>query len=1033
MRRKGMSEGLRRRTALVLAAVLGIGSCMCYPQETQAAVKDEVEVRDLLDEAEFTPDETNIKVSSEDPDYPGTDALCGDGVHYWKHGGDFGGGVYKDVYEPSSLFWAVDLGAEKTIESAYIVLANEAKHLNLTLDKVNAKNLSNKFEIVYTSDDRIWDQLPEASNEVCEYSWEENGWNLAGGTETEGLWSNARLNGKDWACDTKTFHHPFTARYVMVSITLLGDANLVPEHDLGLVDLQLFGYDAVKNQVELYPERADYFRGIASDVSTEFPEDEKVKSVSHITLERALEKGDGQEKPGSIVRLKKGTDYQILGNLLVFDQVYLMSLPPADNQFIVRFESGEESLFTVAVSSKSGTTSVINAVPGISPFTVLGEGLGTDEPVEGATKRIRAALPAAESHMINLFDEELGRFVMSIQAHDNDCSIGCYAHKANYNKDTGELVDGDNSRQRIEIRPSTDSGMELVAVDGDVTKYQWKWRLADDYPVSGSFNHIFQLKAVNGQRNKTLPGFTDPVQEHGKAIFSFTAVTKGLQFRSEDKVVVDQNGKEVSIPMNEVRGRWIDVSLEMLHADDGWVKVMITDSQTGEVLMDYAGNHDTWRRPYQNGVGELDYPACFDQYNRPKWGIYRNGKRDVANGLKASHIEFCDLVLTKNGENEEYFTGIEVKEPNRLNYVVGEELDLTGMVVTATSNNAQSRVLAEGEYEVDGFDSQEPGDKTVSVTVETAMGDRVYRLVKRFTVHVTEDTFHVEKIRVANLPDKTEYYIGEELDTEGLVVKAVMKASSSNASYEETIEDYDLSYSFDKAGKSPVTVTYEEDFKAIFNVTVKEGQAVDKSELKAAVEECGRITNDNYTMASWNRFLKALENAREVLEDENATEKQVEKALKDLYRAVDSLKEKTWSDDDDSDDDSYDMGREAAGSIPTESGDWSRDARGWRFKDSKGEDIIDRWGYLDWNGTGGWYFFDKDGYMITGWMEWQGKRYFLHNLSDNTMGHMYTGWHEIDGKWYYFNPSQGADQGAMARDTVTPDGYRVDAEGAWVK
>lgn len=67
-------------------------------------------------------------------------------------------------------------------------------------------------------------------------------------------------------------------------------------------------------------------------------------------------------------------------------------------------------------------------------------------------------------------------------------------------------MDGDNSRQRIEIRPSTDSGMDLVAEEGDVTKYQWKWRLADDYPVSGSFNHIFQMKAVNGQRKGTLDG-----------------------------------------------------------------------------------------------------------------------------------------------------------------------------------------------------------------------------------------------------------------------------------------------------------------------------------------------------------------------------------------------------------------------------------------------------------------------------------------------------------------------------------------------
>lgn len=1082
---------LRRRAAMALAVVMGIGSWLT-PLQTEAAVKDEIQVRDLLDESEFKPDRTNVKVSSEDPEYPGTDALMGDGIHYWKHSGK---GVYKDVYEPSALFWAVDLGQEKTVESAYMVLANEAKYLNLTLDKVNAKNISNKFEIVYTSDDKIWEGLPEASDGVCEYQWDESGWELAGGTETEGLWSNASINGKDWACDTKTFHHPFTARYVMFYITLLGDANVVEENDLGLVDFKLFGYDKVENELKLDPERIDYFREIASDVSTAFPEGEKPVSVSHVTIGRALEVGS-DEKPGDVERLRSGKDYEVLGDRIVLTREYLMTLPPADNQFIVRFQSGQESLFTVSVSSKSGTTAVINSVPGTSPFAVLGEGLGTDEPVEGATKRIRAALPQAESHIINLYDKELGRYVMSIQAHDSTCSIGCYAHKANYNKDTGELVDGDNSRQRIEIRPSTDSGMDLVAEEGDVTKYQWKWRLADDYPVSGSFNHIFQMKAVNGQRKGTLEGFTDPVQEHGKAIFSFTAVTKGLQFRNNDKVVVDQQGKEVSIPMDRVRGRWIDVSLEMLHADDGWVKVMITDSETGEVLMDYSGNHDTWRRPEQKDVGELDYPACFDQYNRPKWGIYRNGKRDTVNGLKASHIEFADLTLTKNGDDEEYITAISATEPNRLTFAVGEELDLTGMEVTATTSNAQRKTLEAGEYQVSGFDSHEPGERVLSVTVETTVGGKTYQLVERFPITITEDTYYVDGIRVSREPDKTVYYEGDELDPEGMEVKALHKASSSNASYEETVEDYDVDYDFSKAGKVPVTVSYagenrqgeEQIFTATFDVTVKEESQrpvpVDKTELEKAVEECGKITNDNYTMESWNAFIRALGKAREVLENENATQEEVDKALEDLYKAVDGLTvkpdEPSQPDKPDEPDKpeepdkpdepnirpSYSKGSRGSGSsnskgprydstkgmvdpvlgILTGEGsnysNWVQDPESgsWKLRYANGTFAAGTY-FTDADGTtkeqvawemvnGTWYAFGADGYAKDGFVQDYelGGMFYI----DINQG-MLTGWQMIEGKWHYFNTVSDGRKGIMAVSAATPDGYQVDADGVWIQ
>lgn len=43
-------------------------------------------------------------------------------------------------------------------------------------------------------------------------------------------------------------------------------------------------------------------------------------------------------------------------------------------------------------------------------------------------------------------------------------------------------------------------------------------------------------------------------------------------------------------------------------------------------------------------------------------------------------------------------------------------------------------------------------------------------------------------------------------------------------------------------------------------------------------------------------------------------------------------------------------------------------------------------------------------------------------------GHLATGWMEVDGKWYYLDPESGA----MYENTVTPDGYTVGADGAWI-
>ncbi|MGI5959081.1 MAG: hypothetical protein ACOX60_06670 [Massiliimalia sp.] len=99
---------------------------------------------------------------------------------------------------------------------------------------------------------------------------------------------------------------------------------------------------------------------------------------------------------------------------------------------------------------------------------------------------------------------------------------------------------------------------------------------------------------------------------------------------------------------------------------------------------------------------------------------------------------------------------------------------------------------------------------------------------------------------------------------------------------------------------------------------------------------------------------------------------------------------------------------------------------GWQF-------INNKWYYLNSNGamaTGWvkdgnkWYFMNKDGSMHFGWLSWAGYWYHL-----DSHGVMSTGWKQVNGKWYYMY----AENGRMAANTTTPDGYRVGPDGAWVK
>lgn len=114
-------------------------------------------------------------------------------------------------------------------------------------------------------------------------------------------------------------------------------------------------------------------------------------------------------------------------------------------------------------------------------------------------------------------------------------------------------------------------------------------------------------------------------------------------------------------------------------------------------------------------------------------------------------------------------------------------------------------------------------------------------------------------------------------------------------------------------------------------------------------------------------------------------------------------------------------------------GTWILDSTGWWYQRKDGSYPVACWQQLTYNGIREWYHFDENGYMQTGWFtDTDGNRYYLHAVGDGTRGRMYTGWNYIDGTWYYFNPVSDGSMGALFIDRETPDGYRMDAFGAWI-
>lgn len=73
-------------------------------------------------------------------------------------------------------------------------------------------------------------------------------------------------------------------------------------------------------------------------------------------------------------------------------------------------------------------------------------------------------------------------------------------------------------------------------------------------------------------------------------------------------------------------------------------------------------------------------------------------------------------------------------EPTKTEYAIGDKLDTTGLVITATLSDGTSRELTADEYQLSAFDSTKPGTVTISATVPGSDA------TASFTVTVAEPT-----------------------------------------------------------------------------------------------------------------------------------------------------------------------------------------------------------------------------------------------------------------------------------------------------
>lgn len=107
--------------------------------------------------------------------------------------------------------------------------------------------------------------------------------------------------------------------------------------------------------------------------------------------------------------------------------------------------------------------------------------------------------------------------------------------------------------------------------------------------------------------------------------------------------------------------------------------------------------------------------------------------------------------------------------------------------------------------------------------------------------------------------------------------------------------------------------------------------------------------------------------------------------------------------------------------VADNTGTWEKSAQTGEWSYRLGQGLVQNEWLLC---QGKWYRFDANGRMISGWYQDQESKIWYYLGAD---GAMVTGWAPVNGRWYYMN-----ENGQMLANQTTPDGYQVNADGAWV-
>ncbi len=208
-----------------------------------------------------------------------------------------------------------------------------------------------------------------------------------------------------------------------------------------------------------------------------------------------------------------------------------------------------------------------------------------------------------------------------------------------------------------------------------------------------------------------------------------------------------------------------------------------------------------------------------------------------------SEIGSTKVNVTYQGKKTSYTLAVEEapvtsvsigKKPKKLTYIVGEDIDLTGMELAVIKGGEFIAVTWKDSGITWEADTRTVGTQTLTVYYGGLSVD----------IPITVEEADLTSLSIHTLPNKVIYELDEELDTVGMV----LSAKYDDGSTRRVTEGYRCFYDFSRAGEARVVVTYGGG-ETSFNVTVVDPNADKEEETVPPGDGLVRVTPDSITLA----------------------------------------------------------------------------------------------------------------------------------------------------------------------------------------